>query len=240
MQKPGAAYTSLRKKFRTFDMIAYRGGDLYSDAISRVEVAAEGRAAAGQYTHVGLVVDGRDLPRGTGSPLSYRDELYVFESTLSTAAAPRLEGGAFLGVQLRRLDEVVADYDSNERTSLHWCALRAAVRPRLSPEQLAALLRRYNGRRYDANPLELFAAAFRPLRWLRRLCDGCCGECCCECCRGASAQFCSELVTNMYRDSNVLERSINPRDVIPADYFEGGLAALHEPAVTFTAYPAWF
>jgi hypothetical protein len=79
------------------------------------------------------------------------------------------------------------------------------------------------GVRYDASCINLAAAAFPILRWirdhpcLRKFRDAfsrafCCGS------RPSTWLFCSELVAQIYVLLGVFPESVNPADVIPTDF----------------------
>lgn len=248
--KEGVAYSSIRPQLRSFDMIAFRGTSVLSNAISYVEERVNG-VGAGRYSHVGLVVMGDDFPPGTRyhTPAGPNNAVYIFESVLGGTGPMAdgvndVDGKGFLGVQLRRLDDVVIANDSNPKASLGWCRMREAARPRPSPDEWQRVFARYNGIRYDASPLDLCAGAFGCLRPWRQCCFG---ACCCK----RNWQFCSELVANVYKDLGVLPPDVDAQNVVPSDYFtrpatagvaitfdvDGEIPVLFHPCIPITVHP---
>ncbi len=168
------------------------------------QVAAAGEGAS-RFTHCGVVVRGEDIPAGTRHHRP--GAVYIFESVASgplpeSDGVRNVDGQAFLGVQLRDLDKVVAAYDADASTRIAWCKLSA------SPDRgrWPAIFQHYNGVRYDVCPLSVFASAFPCLRPFR-------------CCGGATDwMICSELVAHVYVDLGLME--VTPENVVPADFFQ--------------------
>ncbi len=241
--KNGAAYKDIRPHLETFDMIAFRGGEIVSDAISRLEEVIGGEGA-GVYTHVGVVLRGDIFPEDHKYHRSGREEVYVWESTQSGRlgdGALDVEGKSFLGVQLRVLDEVVEAYDVHPKTFLAWCSMLPKFRPSPTSEEFITIFNYYNGIPYDFNCINLLATA---ISWLRPL------RCCFSC--YTKPQFCSELVANLYKSLGTLSPEVDARNVLPSDYFsnfahsKGGhitfdkdeeIPVLFSPAVPFTLFP---
>lgn len=124
--KEGLIYGDIRHRIQTFDLLLFRGYDPVSDAIAAVERCFVGY---NEYTHVGIAVRGGDLP-GT-----HRGALYVWEATMSGPLGDgvmNIDGEAFLGVQLRDLDDVVEAYDAHPDTRLAWAPLRRDARDRIA------------------------------------------------------------------------------------------------------------
>lgn len=249
--KPGTDFAEIRPRLRSFDMLAIRGASKFSDGISHVEEIVSG-AGTGRYTHCALVVWGDAFPPSSRywTPPGNNNALYIFESTMSGPTSRggngvySVDGDAFLGVQLRSLDAVLAADDTPREAAIAWCSLRPAARRRLRPELWGETFRRYNGIRYDASPLDLCAAAFPCLRPWRQCCLGSC----CRCCKGWL--FCSELVANVYKDLGVLDPGVEAQNVLPSDYFarpddptlsndrDGEIPLLFEPPVPVTVFGA--
>lgn len=234
--KPGRPFGEIKPMIRTLDLIMFRGGDIVSDFIAKVEAMSVKRTGASTYTHVGLAVWGRDLgllARG------FEETLLVFESTLSgnlSDGVKDIYGRAHLGVQLRNLEEVVVAYDSCPTTHMAWLPVQEDRRVTLKLETLPAIYGKYKDLFYDASALDLLAAAapmFRPVRDCAALTcvrDKFCQCFCCCCKKGADAkspelpnresnwQFCSELAANVYKDIGLLPQDVNSQDVLPCDF----------------------
>jgi hypothetical protein len=78
LRKGGEAYARIRPHLRTLDLLLFRGAELVSSAISHMQERMLGNGA-GRFTHVGVVILGRDFP--VGFPYHDRHKVYVFEST---------------------------------------------------------------------------------------------------------------------------------------------------------------
>jgi len=233
--KPGERWSEIRRGVRTYDLFLFRGGDFVSDAISRIEQRVDG---VGTYTHAGMALRARDMPEGHRLRVAATADqsVFVLESTASGGLADNVtavdDHRGHLGVQVRDMDQLVPAYDAGHKTHLAWLPLREGLRPQTTPEQLAAVVDRYRGIAYDAQFVELLAAAFpvarkvrdnRTLRKARSIL--CC--CCCCCCRGKpeSWLFCSELVAQVYKDVGVFPDTVVPADVLPTDFLPAAAAA---------------
>ena len=228
VEKSGAEYAHIRSRIQTFDLLLFRGYDPVSDCIAAVQSCFVGPGGS-EYTHLGLAIRGSDLPGVEGvSPTG----LYVWESTMSGPLGDGVNnvfGDAFLGVQLRDLDEVVPAYDSHPDTRLAWAPLRPEVRAGIASRHgapmgmspgatvLAELFEEKNGTPYDVACCALAGAAgscCRPLRSLeRRLCPA-----------TQDWIFCSELVCLTYQALGAIAPEANPMDAMPADFIPRAFA----------------
>ena len=242
--KPGVPFSEIAADVRTYDLLLFRGSDFVSDAIANVE---EHYVGVRDFTHVGVAVRPRDLPAGS----KYRRPgdggvLYALEST----ASGKLGGGApsvidsrgHLGVQLRDMAAVVPSYDASPKTRMAYMPLQDSARPAPDPAALEAVLDRYLGVEYDANCVDLFAAASPCMRCvrdtpvLRRLWRLTCFLCCCQ---TRPVLFCSELAAHVYIDVGVFPDTVVPADCMPVDFLpelvtplllsDGSVAAAAEP-----------
>lgn len=256
MSKPGESYAQIKPLLRTFDLLLFKGSDVVSKVIAKIEKIEDGPRAP-DFTHVGCVVLGKDLfplTRDAEKEWLHEDTVYVFESTMSG----KLGGGpndvtdhARFGVQLRSLDDVVESYDLPETTRMAWAPLRQEVRERVDVKKARDVYEKYKGLRYDASIVDLAAAIDVPctrclrdwgvFRFLRDY------ICCCFCWSSKRAdyspgtkktdnlvskwQFCSELVANIYKDIGIVPVSVNTKDVIPTDM----LVDPEHPEKTFDA-----
>lgn len=238
--KPGVPYSVIKGGMLTLDLLLFKGSDIVSKTIVRVESMQCG--VESRYSHVGICVRGEDLcppVAGSGEEAWLKpDKLYIFETTMSGALGEGVcdvNGKAHLGVQMRSLDDVVEAYDANPDVELAWCPLRESVRPgdKAVSKIIRNVYQKYNGMDYDASVIDLAGAAgikvARDLRdnpVLSKLRDFFCTCLCCLCCRkdrAAAAHasewlFCSELVAAIYKYAGILPESVNPADVMPQDF----------------------
>lgn len=241
MSKPGESYNTIKALMRTFDLLLFKGPDIISGAISKIQKLDIGTRAP-DFTHVGCVILGSDLmPLARVEEQNWLkpDSIYVFESTMSgklTDGVTDVTDHARFGVQLRPLDEVVELYDAPERSRLAWAPLKKEIRDKVDSKLARFEYEKYKGLRYDASAVDLAAAVnFCGARCLRdcflfqKLRDFCC--CCCSEKRfdyspasdkrdndPSKWQFCSELVANIYKDIGIFPENIKADNVIPCDF----------------------
>jgi hypothetical protein len=111
-----ASYESLETKFTPLDLIFFKGGDWPSKFIQYLEEKIVGD---GMFSHVGILVSKDLLPGVKGLE---EGEWYVWESTMSIYIPYFQEddvvnietGKGKLGVQIRKLKDVVASYTKLE------------------------------------------------------------------------------------------------------------------------------
>jgi len=230
--KPGEAFSAIKPKMRTLDLLLFRGSDFISSMISKVE---QTRTGSGDYTHAGIVVLGTSFP--PGHVLRSTDTIYVFESTQSgklSDGVPAIDGKPKFGVQLRSLDRVVPSYDSSPNTMLAWCPLKEKFRPPNIDITWETIYNKYNGRTYNASAIDLAGAAIPLCRRIResRLFKTMqsCYCCCCGCCCSPPKHwlFCSELVASIYKDYGILNSNVEPHNVLPVDFLPNPKAAAEQ------------
>lgn len=208
-QKEGIDYKLIRPLLKSFDMIAFRGSEIVSDTISEVESFERGKGK-GKYTHVGLIILGNLFPQT--SNLYNPNAIYIFEATMSgnlNGGVLNVNGQTFLGTQLRDFDKVVESVSNNKKAYMAWCKLKHDHCPSITPDQWMNIFNKYDGARFDVNCIDLLASAIKCFRFLRKLC----------CCKHKKPwMFCSELVTNIYQDLNIISNDIDARNVIPCDF----------------------
>lgn len=243
--KPGEhSYAELRDGMKTFDLIMFRGTDVVSGAISRIESAKTG---CGDYTHVGIVIRGTDLlPAKTEEDWLNPNLLYVLESTMSGSMADGcmdVHGEAHLGVQLRKLDDVVVAYDKPSKSRLAWCRMLDSKKPACLADDAErskacrAAYEKYRGLRYDLSAVDLAACAFPAMRRLRdskafsrvrdaigrvvygvKRADGALSPMGTDDDLISKWQFCSELAANIYKDIGAIPATVEPQNVMPVDF----------------------
>ena len=215
IEKNGLDYENEKKNIRPFDLVLFRGSDFVSSAIRRMSKAEMGgRYEAGQFSHVGMIVtrDVLDIPELEPG------KLYVWESTVSGKLGgdvTNIDGKAFLGVQIRDFDAVMRSYDNSPKTAVAYSSLIANPIDSMPccciKTRMEDLYQTNNGKVYEINISDLFAAMFPKLRFIRSriLTD--------------KFLFCSELVTLIYNSMRVFkETNIRPENVVPADFVSEG------------------
>jgi hypothetical protein len=237
-------FSDIKEFMNTYDLLLFRGNDIISNTIATVETFEDGlpKNTTNNYTHVGLVIRGRDLmPRQTDKDPTEKDwlcedEVYILESTMSgdlAGTCTDVHGEAHFGVQLRLLSEVVIRYSQIPKAELAWCPLVVPL-PSPAKETVRAEYEKYRGLSYDMSIVDLAACAFKPVRRLRdntvfeHLRDAICywfwrtnradGA-------GTGAdnlpsrwQFCSEMVANIFKDIKLLSGDVVPADTMPCDF----------------------
>jgi len=241
-EKPGVDYLSVRNKLKTLDTILFRGSDLVSQTIIKIESRVDGTEA--QFSHAAMVIEGKHLlpiVRECEREWLRPDGLYIFESTMSGSLSDGVkdvEGRAHLCVQLRNMDQVIKAYDLNSPdTRIAWCPLKESIHSTIQGPMFDVNVRaaydRYLGLCYDASILDLGGAAspfirwFRDNRFIKWMRDTCFsvfgtsrdidGDSLPRDNRPSHWQFCSELCTNIYRDLGLVPQTCNPENVMPQD-----------------------
>lgn len=220
-------------KARSFDILAFRGGDLTSNLISHLESST---TSSGEYSHVGMVVKADILPEFThkkGVFVLDPHTTYVLESTFSFKA-PGQDGtpdvvcgkGKF-GVQLRNLDDICHRYIKKKKTKIDLYSITHNPIDGVWDEQQKRKFRDcfedVYGRKYEMDFLGLFGAMFSQLRFARHTRDTIANtffeliDTKKNAYNPAGWLFCSELLGYVYCEMGILPKSINPQDVLPVD-----------------------
>jgi len=219
--KQGDKYNKVKNQIKPFDLVLFKGGDYISDFIryvqhlnTEIKYNKKYDVNSDQFSHVGMVVTKDILPDS-----SLKDgKLYIWESTMSgdlTDGVPNVLGESYLGVQLRDLDQVVKNYDANPHTQIAFASLKDEIYDEImfTPElsnKFVKLFALYNGIRYDANLLSLYAAVNKDYRSHRDLIE--------ETLNTENWLFCSELVALIYKNLGIFPESIDPKNVVPMDF----------------------
>ena len=211
---------------KPFDLLAFCGSGLVSQVITLAEKITVG---AGDFTHVGMAVTEEILP-GCGLE---KGKVYILESKSKTGPDRPMDvinGKDIMGVSLRDLEEVLQV--SSSRVS--WCPL--VDNPWDCPEKREDLIRdfgdffkHYHGMSYEMDAVSMTAAVFAVARPLREAKDAVLGGIARlggkEDARGtfkgdpSDWQFCSELVARAWQAVGILPQEVNPKNVLPIDFF---------------------
>jgi hypothetical protein len=211
--KDGELYSRIRDSLRSFDLVLFSGDDFVSDFIKFAEHRELKKPHSGDFSHAGLIVRGDILNHPNVQP----DKIYIWESTMSGKLADgvnNIDGRAFLGVQLRDFDEVVAAYDKPNDTKIAICRLQHP--PTITPElktRFTEFFTDTNGRIYDLNFYSLFASLFPCLRCAREPLE--------QITHTRGWLFCSELVALTYVHMGIFPGTVNPKNVVPVDFLPG-------------------
>lgn len=226
--KEGTDYDSVRDELKSLDLVCFRGSEGIADLITyltKIKGAKKSKykvwnknkvyVPPDAFSHVGIIVKSDIL----NDPLIEPDTPYIFESTLSgtlTDGVYNVEGDAFSGVQLRNFDDVMDGYDSAADSRIAIAKLnRVNLEESYTPEELkekfTALFNHYNGIPYDFNPVSLLSSMFKWFRHIRKSAES----------TASSTEwlFCSELVAVIYQELGIIPSDVNPRDVVPMDFF---------------------
>lgn len=228
--KEGVLYSAYKPHIKPFDLIFFKGNDFVSSLISYVEkntLLQEStfgyEIKSDQFTHCGIVVTSDILKH----PLVEKDKLYIWESTMSGTLAPdgvkNITGRSFYGSQLRDLDTLIDAYDRPDDTAIAVAHLlptvfdpaydlmdtEMSIIPSLR-DRFTLIFNKYNALPYDTDPIVLGASAFGCLRRIR---DTTSDE------DDDLEVFCSELIARVYIELGFLPDTVNPKNVIPMDFF---------------------
>lgn len=244
-----ASYFDIKDQLRPFDLVAFRGGDVISNLISKME---EHEVGVGAFSHVGMIVTSDILPIASSGGKSVTlkpGHPYLFESTftyniagLSDGVPDIVSGKGDFGVQLRDLEEVIPRYITDENTKIAWCRLKnnpfneipgeeqknLRLRRELLRDMFTDFFRRYEDRLYEMDFESLLAAMFPSLRFIRDIRDTIFSALysvlySCGLADKTSGpagwQFCSELVANVYKEIGIIAPNFDPKNVVPIDFF---------------------
>lgn len=260
---PGKPLSTLSNDMMPLDPILFRGTDLVSNTILMIEDASDSTDAEAPFTHIGLLVN-RDLLPNIKQLLPNR--WYVWESTMSKSIGAVYQAGPTdvesnqgrLGVQIRDLEDVLSSYAQTGQVAwakLHdnpWrlkgggeLAIDLYQRRKDLIDKIGLFHKQYGQTAYNANCLDLFAAAFKCLRTERDLFD----ETLVQGHRVLTTVhlnktqdaidpknptgllFCSELVFRIYATVGVLPEDFDYRNCLPIDVFgtNSHAAVAHDP-----------
>lgn len=216
-------YNDIKPKLKPFDLILFSGSDMISDLIKFAEkreltlpptvVSPTTTSTETIWSHIGMVVTSDILDHPNVLP----GKLYILESTASGThgyGVPNIEGNSFIGVQLRDLDLVISAYLIPESNKI-------AITPIINSPLMSApkndiktkfttLFNEINGTPYDFNLIDLGCTVFSWCRRYHTLAD--------RIVKSGSWLFCSELITMVYKDFDILPSSIDPIDISPMGY----------------------
>ena len=201
-------YEKIRPHLKTGDIVLFKDSGV-SSIISFLE---KKKRDHGTYTHVGMIIMSKSFPVGSQYRLcningkDYANVPYIFESTQSGIGGDgtvSVSGRKMLGVQLRKLDDVISSYGSKKKTIIVIGKLRTQYK--LDDEQVYTSFLKYNMTRYQLNCIQLLSTIFDFLKRFRSCFD--------------IGIFCSELVALMLKESGVLNNEVNPKDCLPIDFF---------------------
>lgn len=259
-----AKLEDIKNKILPLDLLAFRGGDIISDIIEMVQSYQLGVGTfthVGLVITSELFPNGVQVKNGEIIKLD-ENKIYVLESTFSFNIPPIFESSpniareGKLGVQIRNLDEIIPTYLTNDKTYIGWCKLinnPLIKSPNESEDnyqkrkediinKFQLIYNEYKDRPYESDLISLFGAMFPMLRKIRSLRDLIYSKIydilnkynITEKHGPAGWQFCSELVANVYQAYNIIPSYINPKDVVPIDFFgydEDGLPIIIESPV---------
>ena len=251
------SYEDICDKIRPFDLIAFRGEGIISDTISSAQSHIVG---VGSFSHVGMVVTSDILPYfNVNGEKIYLDpgKIYIFESTtaynLNGDIVPDITTGLkAIGVQIRDLKEVIPRYITSDSCRVAWCKLLKNPLDQIGNESTSNTISerfqecflKYQGRMYELSLIGLLSSGVPSFRKLRTLRENIYNKMY-SILRyfglvrpnnvGPSGwQFCSELVANIYKEFGIIPETIDPKNVMPIDFFgcdEDGLPIVIETPV---------
>lgn len=246
-------YSEVVAQARPFDLLAFRGGELISKLISVLEQHQLGCGEFSHVGMVVTAEILPKWTVGPTTTRLVPGKLYILEATFSIKIGNIVDGipdiitsKGCLGVQLRDLAEVVPRYITSQLTRVALCRLinnpyearanetREALelRRKLLVHRFRSIFESYYGRPYELDIVGLLGSIFpcvRPIRDVREaiyrklysilhrygIAEESCGP--------SGWQFCSELVANVYQSLGVMPATVDPRNVLPMDFFGYGL-----------------
>lgn len=196
------------RNFKELDLIFMGSNDSVSKCIRCVEACIHGKA---DWSHVGLVISKKyvHLVYPNDDP---EDTLYIWEAILSSTIpliCPEqvLDADSktsVFGVQVRKLDDVIKGALSSGQRVGYGKLLNNPVYidPLLIMNKTKQLYREYYHRGFEDDPGECACA---------------CLPCNCHCC-GDTNVFCSEFVSHIYQELDIMGRQFDPSKIMPQDF----------------------
>ena len=199
------------QKIKPLDIIAFKGSEFVSDLIAKMQKKVLNPDLEKMYSHVGIVVTREIL----NDPLLEPGKLYIWEATIAGKLGQNVYSlhhpdSEFLGTLIRPLEELLLNYNKNNNAYYAWCPLTTyPVFSKLFQMKFTRLFQRYNDRKYDANPVSLFAALFKVCRPCRNSLEKKLGT--------ENWMFCSELIAQVFQDLEMIPSTVVPNNVVPMD-----------------------
>lgn len=214
------------------DLITFRGNGIISDGVSWMENMMVGN---GDWSHVGLVFSKRLLPQIKGIEEYKDDELFLWDSGLSTNAKKGLTSvrnietkKATLGVQIRPLRDMIKY--SEKGSEIGWARLidRSLIDGKERQYEVKRILqeihKEFYGSMYQLNCCYLCGV----------FCPNCCCQCMKSCCNIRKKDvFCSEFVSIIYQRLGILPKNFDTSEILPVDLYESKLSNEYKRDKTF-------
>lgn len=211
-------YKNIRPHLRTGDIVLFKDVGV-SSIISCVEFLKTG---CDMYTHIGIIIMSNSFPVGSHYRLcgvdghDYAVIPYIFESTQSGVGgdgSSDTDGRRYLGVQLRKFDDVIETYGIKPKTKIVIGKLKSEYV--INDQKLYDTVIKYNHTRYQLNVIQLFSSVFKVLRRVRFLCD--------------VGIFCSELVAIVLKENGILDDTVNPKNCLPVSFVPNNAKVTYDP-----------
>lgn len=224
----------LKYNIKPFDIICFRGNDFVSNIISNVEKRNFGN---GEWTHVGIVLT-RDVLKFKGKD----NKFYIWESTMSGKIGDgvnNIYNKGHFGVQIRDLDSVIEGYLKVKKTKIGWCKLinnpldkkenesNKIYNDRIS--NIKHIIRKFyyknKNNKYDYT-LKTFLKTLFPRLSKIKIIN--------KILHTDDKYFCSELVAEIYKQINIIEKDIDPENIAPIEllgYSNDGIGKIVEEPI---------
>lgn len=219
---------SILESIRPFDLVLFSGNNLLSKTIRLVE---KEKLGLGTISHVGVVITKDILPHIK----ELEDKkLYIWESTSSKfkldSQSKDIYGQSKFGVQIRELESVIDFYLKNQGR-VFWgklknnpwrCKSIVSFREKYQKRkniilEMKDIENKYGKSSFNLNLIDLAASifpSFRPLRkWKKKL-----GKFFKRKKKEYIPLFCSEFVAIIYKSIHILDKDINPSNIVPVDF----------------------
>jgi len=200
-------YADIKNNIKPFDIIFFRNTSLASYLIQFVEFMTVDDY---KWSHVGVVINTDFFPIKNG----IKDELYILESTMSGKLNDGLNecenNTAKLGVQVRKLDDLVRIYNNNGQIA--WGQLNYD-KDLYNDDIKNKCIEFYNDHINDIYEIcinNLFYSCLNTntkinMNWLNT--------------KTEHALFCSELITKLYKKIGILNDTINDESIAPTEFY---------------------
>lgn len=209
VNKIGIKYGIIRDTLQSLDVVFFSGDETFFNLIKYLETKENNinkylswDIPRDVFSHMGIIVRDDILSH----PYMEPGTPYIFESTMlgeSSYNVCNIDGKVFLGVQLRSLDEVIADYDTNPSNRIAIARLGIDIDMRYISDIFPVLYEKYNGISYNPSQVSLLSNLFTWSRPTPKKND---------------SLFCSEFIAMLFKEMKLFPEEVDPENIVPMDF----------------------
>lgn len=239
-------YDEIKNTIRPFDLIFFKGKGFISDIINFFEVRTLKPKEAKYkikdkdlFTHVGLII----TTEMATYPNMEDGKLYILESTISNNSKTNINdinGKSYLGVQIRDFEKLISVNKKSKTNVAVGYLNNNPLDNKIDglKEKFNIILNKYIYTPYEFNPLALPGALINEFRWERNFIESTFKI------KSDDCLFCSELVATVYKEINIFDEKVIPKNVVPMDFLgydvdeieDGGVPCVIKTPIVYIIY----